>query len=218
MSDRGTQRRKYNLELRSARALDTRQRILVAANELFTRDGIDKVTVDALAAAAGVSSPTVYGIFGSKAGILKALIEGAFFGDAYKVAVERTESTSDPIELLRITASISRTIFDTERKEIGLMRGASAFSPELKKVEAEFEQIRFQLQEDRAKLITKTYPAAKALGFAKVRDIMWMYTGRDIYRMLVLERGWSSDDYEEWLANTLIAALTTSTGGNGKGQ
>src|SRR5262249_35864429 len=156
----------------------------------------DKVTVDALSAAAGVSSPTIYGLFGSKAGLLKALIEGAFFGEAYKLTAERTKTTNDPIALLRITASISRTIFDTEREEIGLMRSASAFSTELKKADVEFEQIRYRLQEDRAKLITKTFPSAKALGLAKVRDIMWMYTGRDIYRMLVHERGWSSDDYE----------------------
>jgi AcrR family transcriptional regulator len=210
MEDKPKRPRKYNLELRSARALDTRQRILSAAKELFTRHGIDGVTVDALSAAAGVSSPTVYGLFGSKAGILKSLIEGAFFGDGYKLAAERSKSTNDPIELLRIMASISRTIFDTERKEIGLMRGASAFSPELKKIETEFEQIRFRLQEERAKLITATFPAAKTLGLAKVRDIMWMYTGRDIYRMLVLERGWSSDEYEDWLANALTRSLTTA--------
>jgi hypothetical protein len=39
---------------------------------------------------------------------------------------------------------------------------------------------------------------------------MWMYTGRDIYRMFVLECGWSSDEYEDWLARTLIRALTTN--------
>lgn len=208
MDDSKAPRRRYSLELRSARALETRQRILATANELFTRAGIDKVTVDALAVAAGVSSPTIYSLFGSKAGILKALIEGAFFGDGYRIATERTRSTKDPIELLRITASISRTIFDTERREIGLMRGASAFSPDLKKVEAEFEQIRFELQEKRARLMVRTFPAAKAIGLAKVRDIMWMYTGRDIYRMFVLERGWSSDEYEAWLAKALIMALT----------
>jgi hypothetical protein len=83
-------------------------------------------------------------------------------------------------------------------------------------VETEFEQIRYQLQEKRAKLLTKTFPSAKALGLVKVRDIMWMYTGRDIYRMLVLERGWSSDEYEDWLANTLISSLTTSRDSNVK--
>jgi hypothetical protein len=35
-----------------------------------------------------------------------------------------------------------------------------------------------------------------------------MYTGRDIYRMLVLERAWSSDEYEKWLARSLIHELT----------
>jgi AcrR family transcriptional regulator len=202
--------RRYNAELRSVRALETRQRILTAAKGLFNERGIDNVTVDALSAAAGVSSPTVYALFRSKAGILKALIEGAFFGDAYKTIAERTEATSDPIELLRITASISRTIFDTEREEIGLMRGASAFSPELKQAEVEFEQIRFELQERRARLLVRTNAAARKLGLAKVRDIMWMYTGRDIYRMFVLERGWSSQEYEDWLAKTLIRELTVS--------
>jgi AcrR family transcriptional regulator len=201
--------RRYNAESRRARALETRRRILDAAKGLFTARGIDNVTIDEIAAKAEVAAATIYALFGSKAGMLKALIEGTFFGTNYAAVAERTKTTDDPIELLRITASISRVIFDTEKEEIGLLRGSSAFSPELKQVEAHFERIRFDLQEARARLLTRTYPAARRLGLAKVRDIMWMYTGRDIYRILVLERGWSSDAYETWLANTLIQALTT---------
>lgn len=33
-------------------------------------------------------------------------------------------------------------------------------------------------------------------------------TGRDIYRMLVIDRGWSSSAYQEWLGNTLLQSLT----------
>jgi AcrR family transcriptional regulator len=189
---------KYNTDLRRARTVELRQRILGAATILFARHGIDKVTIDALADEANVAAPTVYALFKSKAGLLKALIKGTFFGANYAAVAEKTKTTTDPIELLRITASISRVIFDTEKAEIGLIRGASAFSAELRRVEAEFEQIRFDLQETRAKLLVKTFPAARKLGIEKVRDIMWMYTGRDIYRMFVLERGWSSDAYEEW--------------------
>ena len=199
--------RRYNSESRRANALESKRRILGVAKVLFSERGIDRVTIDEVSAAAGVSSPTVYALFRSKAGILQALIEGAFFGERYAVVAERTKTTNDPKSSC-ITASISRVIFDTEREEIGLMRGSSAFSPELKQVETEFERIRFELQEARARLLVKKFPAARALGLAKVRDIMWMYTGRDIYRMFVLERGWSSDAYEEWLAKTLIQALT----------
>lgn len=205
-----TKKRKYNTDLRQARTVELRQRILGAAKKLFARHGIDKVTIDALADEADVAPPTVYALFKSKAGLLKALIKGTFFGPNYAAVAEKTKTTTDPIELLRITASISRVIFDTEKAEIGLIRGASAFSAELRKVEAEFEQIRYDLQETRAKFLVKTFLAARELGIKKVRDIMWMYTGRDIYRMFVLERGWSSDAYEQWLATTLIQVLTTA--------
>jgi AcrR family transcriptional regulator len=203
-------KRAYNSDSRRAHTSELRQRVLAAAKKRFAKRGIDRVTIDELAEEAGVASPTIYALFKSKAGILKALIQGTFFGDNYAVVAERTKTTNDPIELLKITAKISRVIFDTEKAEIGLIRGASAFSPELKKVEAEFEQMRYVLQEGRARLLVRTFPAAKALGVEKVREIMWMFTGRDIYRMFVLERGWSSDAYEEWLANTLIQVLTTT--------
>jgi hypothetical protein len=45
------------------------------------------------------------------------------------------------------------------------------------------------------------------LDYTTARDIFWTLTGRDIYRMLVRERGWSSQKYEEWLADTLVLSL-----------
>jgi hypothetical protein len=135
------------------------------------------------------------------------VVERSFFGVRYAEIARQAEKARDPEEILRITASISRVILDTEREEIGLMRGVSALSPELKAIETELEAIRFTLQEARAKLLVKSVPAARRLGLARVRDILWMYTGRDVYRMLVLERGWSSDEYESWLAETLIKEL-----------
>jgi AcrR family transcriptional regulator len=201
--------RRYDAASRRAKAEETRARILSTARALFSEHGVDKVPIDVIAEQAGVASSTVYAVFRSKGGILKAIIQSTFFGPNYARIAERTRETDDPVELLRITASISRVIFDTEKEEIGLMRGISAFSPELKEVETEFERIRFDLQEERSRLLVKTFPIARKLGLAKVRDIMWMYTGRDIYRMLVLERGWSSNDYEEWLAQTLIEALSS---------
>lgn len=37
-----------------------------------------------------------------------------------------------------------------------------------------------------------------------------MFTGRDVYRMLVRERGWSPQKYEDRLADTLVHSLFTS--------
>jgi hypothetical protein len=38
-------------------------------------------------------------------------------------------------------------------------------------------------------------------------NVLWMLTGRDVYRTLVLERGWSSQKYQDWLADTLVRVL-----------
>jgi AcrR family transcriptional regulator len=203
-----TRTRRYDAKARRAKAEETRARILTVAKALFSKSGVDQATIEHIAERAKVSPSTVYGLFRSKAGILKDIIQGTFFGANYASVAQRTKETDDPNELMRITAAISRVIFDTEKREIGLMRGTSAFSPELKKIEAEFERIRFDLQEDRARLLVEKFANARSLGLDRVRDIMWMYTGRDIYRMLVLERGWSSDYYEKWLAKTLIRELT----------
>src|ERR1700760_4413366 len=119
-------RRRYDATLRTERALETRQRILDAAKQLFTARGVERVTITEIALAAGVSAPTLYALFQSKTGILKAVVERSFFNPRYAEIAQRAEQATDPEEILRITASISRVILDTERDEIGLMRGVAA--------------------------------------------------------------------------------------------
>ena len=201
-------KRPYDSTLRRARTEQIKARILDAGKKLFAQHGIDRVTIEELASEADVSVATVYALFKSKAGILTAVIHKTFFGDRYTALMDRLNATADPIALLKLTASISRLIYDSEKAEIGLIRGASAFSPELKRVEQEFEQIRYERQLGRAELLVQTFPKARELGLAKVRDIIWMLTGRDVYGKFVIDRGWSSDAYEEWVADTLIQTLT----------
>src|SRR5215475_12624099 len=100
-------RRRYDATLRAERALGTRQRVLDVAKELFTARGIDKVTISEIASVAGVSAPTLYALFQSKTGILKAVVERSFFNPRYADIAREAEQARDPEDILRITASIS---------------------------------------------------------------------------------------------------------------
>lgn len=60
---RGLSRREQNYQ-------QTRRRLVEAARHLFERDGYDAVTVETLAAAAGVSPRTVYRYFDTKGGLV----------------------------------------------------------------------------------------------------------------------------------------------------
>ena len=53
---------------------DTRERILVSARELFSRNGIDKTSIRAIAAGAGVDAALVHHYFGTKTRLFAAAI------------------------------------------------------------------------------------------------------------------------------------------------
>lgn len=57
------------------RKAETRARLVSAAAELFAEQGVDAVSVDAVAEAAGRTSGAVYAHFGSKQGLLLALLD-----------------------------------------------------------------------------------------------------------------------------------------------
>lgn len=58
------------------RRTETRRRLLASAAELFAREGYAAVSVDAIGAHAGRTSGALYDHFGSKEGLLLALLEG----------------------------------------------------------------------------------------------------------------------------------------------
>lgn len=203
-------RRSYASERRTRSAADTRKRILDAATFLFGRKGIDKVTIADIGGRAGVAASTVYGIYKSKDGILRALMQRSLFGPSFQAARDLVSGVTDPVELIALTSHVSRAIYASESSDLGLLRSASGFSPALRKMEEEFERIRYDMQEERLRLLFKAGKAKRGVTFEEARRIMWMYTSRDVYRMLVHEGGWSPDRYQEWLSRTLLEALTAN--------
>ena len=56
-------------------------------------------------------------------------------------------------------------------------------------------------------MMAKEKSLASGLSLQKARDILSAFTGRDMYRVFVIERGWTSSAYGEWLAQTLLRSL-----------
>ncbi|MEV6624367.1 TetR/AcrR family transcriptional regulator [Amycolatopsis sp. NPDC051106] len=55
-----------------------RARLLAAAFETATREGVDAVSTRAVCAAAGVQAPSLYHHFGDRAGLIRAVVDAAF--------------------------------------------------------------------------------------------------------------------------------------------
>lgn len=200
-------RRSYSSQLRAQSAEETRARILDAALVLFGESGVDKVTVAQIGERAQVAASTVYAVFKSKAGILRALMERALFGDRFRSAQAILAGVSDPVELIGLTAEVACAIYESEDRDLGLLRNISGFSPLLRDIEQEFETLRYQMQEPRVQALFAAGRARSGLSLDEARRLLWMYTSRDIYRMLVCDGGWPVERYRHWLAQTLVEAL-----------
>lgn len=200
-------KRTYNSENRNAQAAQTRNRILEAAKQLFHSEGFECVTIEKLAQAADVSIPTVYSLFQSKRGVLFALMDEALPTERFNALVEEGKKEKSPKKRLMLSAKLSRQLYDSERAQIDIFQGVSVLAPEFKEQQKEREQRRYVRQEEFVSSLMKDKALLKGLSLSQARDILWAFTGRDIYRMFVIERGWTSDEYENWLAQLLIKTL-----------
>ena len=89
----------YYSDVTEIRKSDTRQLLLDAAASLISASPGQDVPLRAICDQVGVKLPTLYHFFGSKEGLLNAVIEHGF---AEYVALKKSaESTGDPIEDLR---------------------------------------------------------------------------------------------------------------------
>ena len=200
-------KRTYTSAVRTDAASDTRRRILAAAKALFGRRGIDQVTIDDVARKAGASASTVYAIYKSKEGILRALMQESLFGTSFRAAQALVEGTTDPVRLIAVTSHVARAIYESEASDLGLLRHASGFSPALRRIEQEFERMRFEMQEPRVELLFGSGKARRGLAIDEAKRILWMLTSRAVYRMLVHESGWAPQQYQERLSQMLLDAL-----------
>lgn len=193
--------------VRLRQAGDTRRRIAAAARLLLQSAGYAGMTIEAIATQAEVSAASVYAIFKSKTGILIELLDQSAFGADYEAAVRRALSAENAETRLRLAAPIARQIHDAQSATFDLLRGAGVVAPELAKLEQQREDLRYERQERMILSIGEARRLRPELDHRTARDIFWMLTGRDVYRMLVRERGWSSQKYQDWLANALVRSL-----------
>ena len=202
--------------MRQRQAGDTRRRIVEATRRLLESDGYAGMTIEAIAQQAEVSAQSVYAIFKSKTGILIELLDQSMFGTDYEEVVQRTLSASDPENRLRLAAGVAKQIRSAQSAMFDLLRGAGVVAPELAKLQQQRERLRYKKEEGMIGFLRDSGSLRPDIDHQTARDVFWMLTGGDVYRMLVHERGWSPQQYQDWLADTLVHSLLKAKKGESR--
>ncbi|GAB3208755.1 TetR/AcrR family transcriptional regulator [Nocardia tengchongensis] len=198
----------------------TRRRIAEAAALLFAERGYAATTLQAIADAAGVHVQTIYQAFGTKVGVLAetaAVLVAGPDEDASTPPPERAWvrelfAEPNPARQLALYAAHMRTVSERYLGLLDIMRVTAAVDPEVSAFLAAAEQGRY----DGPRHITPQLAANGALkpGLTAERaaDIMYALTAYDVYRSLMIDRGWTGLETEQFVSETLVAALLPMPG------
>jgi AcrR family transcriptional regulator len=203
-------KRTYHSRVRQRQAEETRRRILEAARSQFESYGYVLTTLEAIAEMAEVSPKTIAAVFGSKRALLAEVINPEAFSPSVRQLIEELRTTEDVWRRFTLVAQITRQAYEPLASSLELLRTAGAVAPELADVARQIEARRRQNQ---ARLIASLHGQGllrHSLSLEEAVDVLWALTSYDLYRMLVMERGWEPVRYETWLAQLLIQQMLES--------
>lgn len=203
-----TPTRAYRSPLRDRQSRQTRQSILRAAQRRFTEHGYAATTVAQIAEEAGVAVDTVYASVGTKPLLFREMMEAAISGAAGAVPpeqrdyVQRMRAEPSARQKLRIYAGAVRAIAERSAPLHLVLRDAAAQAPELARVRDEIAGRRARNMRLLAQDLLDSGQLRRGLGVEEIADVVWTMNSAEFYDLLVRERGWPPQRFEEWLADT----------------
>jgi len=219
------EKRTYKLNKRAGASEETRLRIIEAARELFSESGYPNVSLDDIAAKAGVSRQTVYVQFGSKVGVLEAVgahIERLSFGtdadfEDRLTAIAETHrerpNAADEV-LVIVNEGLNRVMhfFETNAPLLRNIRAQATYDPESRRV-WEYGVGRHW----RAfSIIVQTIQAIGVLapGWTVQSATDWLaaITHFNEYDLLISERGWTHEQLVQRVMQLIRQMLLKSEG------
>lgn len=207
-------KRKYDSSRRKAQAFETHQQILEAADRLFTIKGYSGTSIEAIAQKASVAPETIYATFKNKQTILSMLIKTSILGDddnpvpimlreqIREVAEEKNQKRQIQMFAKRIHLLMSRVA-----QLLEVMKSASKTEPEIKRLSKKYVDGRFQGMGFFIDCVMANGALRNKLDKLTATETVWLLTSAEVYNLLIVERGWSGDEYEVWLSQTLTDFL-----------
>jgi AcrR family transcriptional regulator len=199
-------KRRYDASNRREAAARSRQAILDAALELFTLRGYAVTPMTAIAERAGVALDTVYAAAGRKPELARLLIETAISGTTQAVPAEERDyvqairAAADADTKIAIYAAAMRVIAGRLAAVLAIIQQAAPAEPELAALWADIAGRRAANMRLFAADLAAAAPLRVDPGDAA--DIIWATNAPEFYQLLVGQRGWSPERYEQFLADT----------------
>ena len=206
-------RRTYDGAARQARTRRTWAAVVEAAQSLFVERGYAATTIEAISDRSDTPQATVYRLFSSKLGILKALLDVSIGGDdrampmADRPQVRALLSDADPANRLTGFAALLREIMARVGPVHRVLADAARSDQDAAALLAEIARQRHEGQQGIARSLARSGALRPGLSERDAADVIHALASPEVYGLLVTDRGWSGERYETWLRSILTDQL-----------
>jgi AcrR family transcriptional regulator len=210
------QPRGYDSSRRQARTRATRLAVIEAARRLFLDAGYAATTMESISEEADTPAATIYRLFDSKLGILKALLDVAAGGDDAPVAfgerpnVQALLASSQPRSQLKGFAHLAADVMARLAPVQQILLSAAGSDPQAATLLRDHTHQREVGQARIAHALALAGALRDGMSEHEAADIIYALMSPEIYRLLTNDRGWNADHYRTWLGQTLIDQLLGS--------
>jgi AcrR family transcriptional regulator len=179
--------------------------IVGAAKALFLEQGYTGTTIEAIAARAEVAVSTVYAVFGSKRGILRAIRTAWHEGSRIREVTYGDPGNAAPEERLDQLAQATRQQWETGAEVVAIYNGAAAADPE---AAGELSEALKGRRKGMETFASSLEPYLRpGLDTARAAAILQALCLPEVFNELVRHSGWSADAYQVWLSQALKREL-----------
>ena len=210
----GVKPRSYDASRRRAGAARTHTRVLEVAERLLLSKGYAATSLAAIATAAEVSVELIYKTFGGKAGLVREIQRRGLLGAGPVPAPERSDAVSgtdiDARSLLNEWTRLSTEVAPRVAPIMLLVRSAAETDADLGDLLEQMAAQRLERMAVNAERLTAHAGVRHELTVEHIRDVMWTYASPDLYDLLVGQRGWTVDQYRDFLFRGLTGQLLES--------
>ena len=211
-------RRRYDATQRRAQSRAARRIVLATAGQMFAERGYQRTSMKDIAAGAGVSVETVYGYFGTKAGLLKELLDVTVAGDDAPVSVpdrapvQAVRAAPDGRAKLGHYAAFLATVQARLVPLFLVIRGAAGADQDAADLWAGLGAQRLAGMTMLAEHLAESGVLASGRSVEEARDELWALGAVEVYELLVGQRGWSPERYRDWLVDVWADRLLAEAG------
>jgi len=215
MSENARPRRRYDGRSRREQAARTRARIVEAAHRVFLERGYAGATIPRIAAEGGVAVETIYRAAPGKQGLLAGAVETALAGGVdnadlpveQRPGIRRVIEENDPVRKLQLYAATQPGVYGRAGALLRVLDEAETSVPELAQLRERYAARRLEGMRQLATQLAEQQSLRAELSPQQAADVLVTVCSRANYDSLVTERGWSPEDYRDWVADTLVRTL-----------